>query len=77
MLPTLSLESHRNYADRHSSVQNKDKCKRGQLPADMLDNNRYLAAVTVPGSWSNRLAFSLMANVRTTDVWLCYPWEAT
>lgn len=29
--------------------QNKDKAKRGHLPVDMLDMNRYLAAVTVPG----------------------------
>jgi len=32
-------------------LHNKDKNKKGHLPADMLDNNRYLAAVTVPDVW--------------------------
>ena len=39
--------------------QNKAKNKRGHLPDDMINDNRYLAAVTV------------------SDVWICYPWEAT
>ncbi|KAJ9652820.1 hypoxanthine-guanine phosphoribosyltransferase [Neophaeococcomyces mojaviensis] len=32
-------------------LHNKDKNKKGHLPANMLDNNRYLAAVTVPDVW--------------------------
>lgn len=32
-------------------LHNKDKEKKGQLPRDMLDENRYLAAVTVPDVW--------------------------
>lgn len=32
-------------------LHNKDKEKKGLLPADMLDENRYLAAVTVPDVW--------------------------
>lgn len=32
-------------------LHNKDKEKKGHLPADMLDENRYLAAVTVPDVW--------------------------
>jgi uncharacterized protein len=40
-------------------LHNKDKPKKGHLPQDMVDENRYLAAVTV------------------SDVWICYPWEAT
>jgi hypoxanthine phosphoribosyltransferase len=32
-------------------LHNKDKEKKGILPADMLDENRYLAAVTVPDVW--------------------------
>lgn len=31
--------------------QNKDKSKRGNLPNELLDDNRYLAAVTVPDVW--------------------------
>jgi len=34
-------------------LHNKDKEKKGHLPADMLDENRYLAAVTVPDVWIN------------------------
>ncbi|ETN45227.1 uncharacterized protein HMPREF1541_10104 [Cyphellophora europaea CBS 101466] len=40
-------------------LHNKDKEKKGHLPKDMIDDKRYLAAVTV------------------SDVWICYPWEAT
>ncbi|SLM35493.1 xanthine phosphoribosyltransferase 1 [Lasallia pustulata] len=40
-------------------LHNKDKPKKGHLPQDMMDENRYLAAHTV------------------SDVWICYPWEAT
>ena len=32
-------------------LHNKDKEKKGHLPKDMLDENRYLAAVTVPDVW--------------------------
>lgn len=32
-------------------LQNKNKDKKGQLPADMLDENRYLAARTVGDVW--------------------------
>jgi len=32
-------------------LHNKDKEKKGHLPSDMLDENRYLAAVTVPDVW--------------------------
>jgi hypoxanthine phosphoribosyltransferase len=32
-------------------LHNKDKEKKGVLPGDMLDENRYLAAVTVPDVW--------------------------
>ncbi|KAJ9633712.1 hypoxanthine-guanine phosphoribosyltransferase [Knufia peltigerae] len=32
-------------------LHNKDKVKKGQLPEDMVDENRYLAAVTVPDVW--------------------------
>jgi len=32
-------------------LHNKDKEKKGHLPSEMLDNNRYLAAVTVPDVW--------------------------
>ncbi|KAI9823382.1 MAG: hypoxanthine-guanine phosphoribosyltransferase [Sarea resinae] len=32
-------------------LQNKDKTKKGQLPQDMLDENRYLAAQTTPDVW--------------------------
>jgi hypoxanthine phosphoribosyltransferase len=32
-------------------LHNKDKEKKGHLPADMLDENKYLAAVTVPDVW--------------------------
>ncbi|KAL8842965.1 MAG: hypothetical protein Q9205_001917 [Flavoplaca limonia] len=40
-------------------LHNKDKTKKGHLPKDMMDDERYLAARTV------------------SDVWICYPWEAT
>ncbi|KAL9597335.1 MAG: hypothetical protein Q9219_005201 [cf. Caloplaca sp. 3 TL-2023] len=40
-------------------LHNKDKTKKGNLPQDMIDEGRYLAAKTV------------------SDVWICYPWEAT
>ncbi|CAO1598465.1 MAG: hypothetical protein LQ349_006818 [Xanthoria aureola] len=40
-------------------LHNKDKTKKGHLPQDMMDDERYLAARTV------------------SDVWICYPWEAT
>ena len=40
-------------------MKNKDKPKKGQLPRDMVEDGRYLAARTV------------------SDVWICYPWEAT
>ncbi|KIW11926.1 hypothetical protein PV08_09199 [Exophiala spinifera] len=32
-------------------LHNKDKVKKGQLPEDMINENRYLAAVTVPDVW--------------------------
>lgn len=32
-------------------LHNKDKVKKGHLPDDMIDENRYLAAVTVPDVW--------------------------
>ena len=32
-------------------LHNKDKTKKGHLPEDMIDENRYLAAVTVPDVW--------------------------
>lgn len=32
-------------------LHNKDKEKKGHLPADMIEENRYLAAVTVPDVW--------------------------
>ncbi|KXT05069.1 hypothetical protein AC578_7581 [Pseudocercospora eumusae] len=34
-------------------LHNKDKQKRGTLPKDMVDENRYLAARTVPDVWIN------------------------
>lgn len=34
-------------------LHNKDKPKKGHLPAEMLEDNRYLAAVTVPDVWIN------------------------
>ena len=40
-------------------LHNKEKEKRGRLPREMVEERRYLAAVT------------------TSDVWICYPWEAT
>lgn len=32
-------------------LHNKDKPKKGHLPQDMMDDKRYLAAVTVPDVW--------------------------
>lgn len=32
-------------------LHNKDKPKKGHLPADMLEDNRYVAARTVPDLW--------------------------
>jgi hypoxanthine phosphoribosyltransferase len=32
-------------------LHNKDKVKKGHLPDDMINENRYLAAVTVPDVW--------------------------
>lgn len=32
-------------------LHNKDKQKKGHLPEDMVNDNRYLAAVTVPDVW--------------------------
>ncbi|KIV92502.1 hypothetical protein PV10_03793 [Exophiala mesophila] len=32
-------------------LHNKDKQKKGHLPDDMINDNRYLAAVTVPDVW--------------------------
>jgi len=32
-------------------LHNKDKDKKGKLPEDMVNDNRYLAAVTVPDVW--------------------------
>jgi uncharacterized protein len=32
-------------------VQNKDKEKKGTLPPDMVAENRYMAARTVPDHW--------------------------
>ncbi|KAI9725319.1 MAG: hypoxanthine-guanine phosphoribosyltransferase [Chrysothrix sp. TS-e1954] len=40
-------------------LHNKDKSKRGNLPDELMEHHRYLAAIT------------------TSDVWICYPWEAT
>nr|POF13210.1 xanthine phosphoribosyltransferase 1 [Quercus suber] len=34
-------------------LHNKDKVKKGALPRDMMDGNRYLAARTVPDVWIN------------------------
>lgn len=34
-------------------LHNKDKEKKGHLPQDMIDDNRYLAARTVPDVWIN------------------------
>lgn len=34
-------------------LHNKDKQKRGQLPEEMINGNRYLAARTVPDVWIN------------------------
>jgi len=34
-------------------LHNKDKAKKGALPGDMVDENRYLAARTVPDVWIN------------------------
>ena len=33
------------------TLQNKDKTKKGHLPQDMIDEGRYLAAVTVEDVW--------------------------
>lgn len=32
-------------------LHNKDKPKKGHLPADMVEDNRYIAAVTTPDVW--------------------------
>ena len=32
-------------------LHNKDKQKKGHLPEEMLNENRYIAAVTVPDVW--------------------------
>lgn len=32
-------------------LHNKNKEKKGQLPKDMLDQNRYMAAITTPDVW--------------------------
>lgn len=32
-------------------LHNKDKPKKGSLPAEMVENGRYIAAVTVPDVW--------------------------
>lgn len=32
-------------------LQNKDKPKKGHLPTDMIDDNRYIAARTVADVW--------------------------
>ena len=32
-------------------LHNKDKPKKGQLPTDMVENDRYIAARTVPDYW--------------------------
>lgn len=32
-------------------LHNKDKPKKGHLPADMMEENRYIAAVTTPDVW--------------------------
>lgn len=32
-------------------LHNKDKQKKGSLPDEMINDNRYLAAVTVPDCW--------------------------
>jgi uncharacterized protein len=52
------VESARQRLGRHEKTRfsifvlhNKDKVKKGHLPADMLDEKRYLAAVTVPDVW--------------------------
>ncbi|EMF10976.1 hypoxanthine guanine phosphoribosyltransferase [Sphaerulina musiva SO2202] len=34
-------------------LHNKDKAKKGTLPEEMISNNRYLAARTVPDVWIN------------------------
>lgn len=34
-------------------LHNKDKVKKGHLPDEMVNGNRYLAAVTVPDVWIN------------------------
>lgn len=34
-------------------LHNKDKQKKGKLPSNMVDENRYLAARTVPDVWIN------------------------
>jgi len=34
-------------------LHNKDKPKKGKLPQDMMDEGRYIAAVTVGDAWIN------------------------
>ena len=34
-------------------LHNKDKTKKGKLPQDMMDEGRYIAAVTVGDAWIN------------------------
>lgn len=34
-------------------LHNKDKEKKGTLPKDVLEGNRYIAAVTLPDVWIN------------------------
>jgi uncharacterized protein len=50
---SLPLEVSRIYFEITNSMepQNKDKPKKGNLPKDMLDQNRYLAAKTVGDVW--------------------------
>ena len=41
----------RKWAVADEVLQNKDKPKKGQLPTDMIDDNRYIAAKTVGDVW--------------------------
>ena len=52
-------------------LHNKDKHKKGQLPTDMINDNRYLAAVTVPDVWIN-YPWEATYVLRSILTWLDY-----
>jgi hypoxanthine phosphoribosyltransferase len=49
-----------------TATQNKDKPKKGVLPAELMDNGRYLAARTVGDAWISYPWEAMYVSVETS-----------